>query len=194
MIKENTTVDIFSQIKSLIDIITVLEYYGVRLDNKNYALCPFHSEGTPSFKVYDDNFYCFGCGTGGDLINFVMKLFSLTSIEAAKQLNDDFHLNIVSGTPGSSRLAIKKIHEDKNLIADFTEWEKASFRSLANCYRILQFRGEMLFVHGVKYFEQYLPEIENIGFVKYLLDTMIENIGDFEAQANFTVNMEGRWI
>ena len=40
------------------------------------GLCPFHSENSPSFTVFgsDDHFYCFGCGTGGDVITFTMKM------------------------------------------------------------------------------------------------------------------------
>ena len=40
------------------------------------GLCPFHSENSPSFTVFgsDDHFYCFGCGAGGDVITFVMRM------------------------------------------------------------------------------------------------------------------------
>lgn len=40
------------------------------------GLCPFHSENTPSFTVFGatDSFYCFGCGTGGDVVTFIMKM------------------------------------------------------------------------------------------------------------------------
>lgn len=40
------------------------------------GLCPFHSERTPSFTVFGatDSFYCFGCGTGGDVVTFIMKI------------------------------------------------------------------------------------------------------------------------
>ena len=40
------------------------------------GLCPFHSENSPSFTVFgsDDHFYCFGCGAGGDVISFVMRM------------------------------------------------------------------------------------------------------------------------
>lgn len=46
-----------------------------RAGTKLTGLCPFHSEKTPSFTVTAENnlFYCFGCGTGGDTITFVMK-------------------------------------------------------------------------------------------------------------------------
>ncbi|MBE6587134.1 MAG: DNA primase [Ruminococcaceae bacterium] len=43
------------------------------------GLCPFHSEKTPSFTVYsgDGHFYCFGCGAGGDVISFIMRMENL---------------------------------------------------------------------------------------------------------------------
>ncbi len=52
--------------------------------------CPFHSEKTPSCVVYQDNgsFYCFGCGAGGDVITFIMKIENLDYIEAIRFLAD----------------------------------------------------------------------------------------------------------
>ena len=52
------------------------------------ALCPFHSEKTPSFVVYPENqsFYCFGCGKGGDVIRFVMEAEHLDYPEAIRFL------------------------------------------------------------------------------------------------------------
>lgn len=52
------------------------------------GLCPFHGEKTPSFNIYTENgsFYCFGCGTGGDVITFIMKIENLDYLEAVKFL------------------------------------------------------------------------------------------------------------
>lgn len=52
------------------------------------GLCPFHSEKTPSMVVYPENqsFYCFGCGAGGDVINFVMRIENLGYLEALRFL------------------------------------------------------------------------------------------------------------
>lgn len=54
------------------------------------CLCPFHSEKSPSCTIYLENnsFYCFGCGTGGDVITFIMKAENLDYIEAIKFLAD----------------------------------------------------------------------------------------------------------
>lgn len=50
--------------------------------------CPFHSEKTPSCVVYPDtdSFFCFGCGAGGDVITFIMKISNLSYYEAVKLL------------------------------------------------------------------------------------------------------------
>ena len=52
------------------------------------ALCPFHSEKSPSFTVYPNNnsFYCFGCGAGGDQISFVMRMERLDYPDAVQFL------------------------------------------------------------------------------------------------------------
>jgi hypothetical protein len=73
------------------DIVAVIESRGIELrrcGKEFIGLCPFHSEKTPSFTVnVEKNLYhCFGCGEGGDVISFVMKLDNCTFAEAAKSL------------------------------------------------------------------------------------------------------------
>ena len=56
---------------------------------KNYiGLCPFHMDKHPSFYLYTDtnSFYCFGCQTGGNVINYVMQFYGYDFIEAVKWL------------------------------------------------------------------------------------------------------------
>ena len=66
------------QIKSSLDIVDVISrYVMLKKTGKNYqGLCPFHNEKTPSFVVTPDKqiFKCFGCGEGGDVISFLMKI------------------------------------------------------------------------------------------------------------------------
>ena len=61
-----------------------------RAGGRYTACCPFHNEKTPSFTVFPDtsSYYCFGCGSGGDVITFVMKMENLDYVEAVKQLAD----------------------------------------------------------------------------------------------------------
>lgn len=78
------------QLKMSCDIESIVSSY-VSLKHSgrtSKGLCPFHSEKSPSFVVYHENqsFYCFGCGAGGDVISFVMRIENLGYIEALKFL------------------------------------------------------------------------------------------------------------
>lgn len=67
----------------------VSSYVQLRHRGRTHTgLCPFHSEKTPSFVVYPEtqSFYCFGCGAGGDVINFVRRISNLDYVEAVKLL------------------------------------------------------------------------------------------------------------
>lgn len=67
----------------------VSSYVSIKKGGRNpKALCPFHNEKTPSFTLYPENgsFYCFGCGTGGDVIRFIRLIENLDYIDAVKFL------------------------------------------------------------------------------------------------------------
>ncbi|MCR5090433.1 MAG: DNA primase [Oscillospiraceae bacterium] len=73
------------------DIVDVVGSY-VRLDKRSganyFGLCPFHNERTPSFSVNPSGqfYYCFGCGKGGGVINFMMEIENLSYPEAVASL------------------------------------------------------------------------------------------------------------
>lgn len=57
---------------------TVGRYVDLKRSGSNMSgLCPFHSERSPSFTVFSDHFHCFGCGAGGDVITFTMRIENL---------------------------------------------------------------------------------------------------------------------
>jgi DNA primase len=60
------------------------------------GLCPFHAEKTPSFMVNParQSFHCFGCGEGGDVLNFMMKYYNLTFPETLKQLAQRYQITL----------------------------------------------------------------------------------------------------
>jgi len=83
--------DFAPRVKSSVDIVQVVGGY-VRLKKQGphrfVALCPFHSEKTPSFSVHAglQFFKCFGCGKGGDVFNFLMEIEGMSFFEALKSL------------------------------------------------------------------------------------------------------------
>ena len=84
--------DFIQQIRDHNDIESVIgSYIDLKRRGKNLVgLCPFHNEKTPSFTVYPDtaSYYCFGCGAGGEVINFVRNIENLDFIESVKLLAD----------------------------------------------------------------------------------------------------------
>ncbi len=69
--------EVVDEIRSRCDIVDVIQGYLPlkRTGNKFKALCPFHSEKTPSFTINQERqiYHCFGCGKGGDVFRFVME-------------------------------------------------------------------------------------------------------------------------
>jgi len=73
----------------------------VKKGHEHTGLCPFHNEKTPSFTVSEEKgfFHCFGCGTHGDVIGFLMRADGLSFPEAVERLAADAGLEVPQQTP-----------------------------------------------------------------------------------------------
>ena len=81
---------VIEDLKSRLNIEDVISSYVVlkRAGSNMKGLCPFHSEKTPSFTVFPgtQDFHCFGCGAGGDVISFIMRAENLEYVQAIESL------------------------------------------------------------------------------------------------------------
>ncbi len=107
--------------KEVLDRYLGLNAYG--RDGK--YLCPFHKDKNPSISIHSrtGKWKCFGCGVGGDGIDFVMKYFNLDQYSALKMLNDDFNLGFEHYVKDSDE-KIKKIKLEKARKDKLIEREK----------------------------------------------------------------------
>ena len=90
--------NIIDQINETADIVDIVsQRVDLQKRGKDYfGLCPFHSEKTPSFSVAPDKgiFHCFGCGKGGNSINFLMEYEKIDFMDAVMELANQLGINI----------------------------------------------------------------------------------------------------
>ena len=95
-----------------------LAFYGIHFNNKGFAHCPFHAERTPSFHYNSktDKYYCFSCGKGGTIIDFVAEYFNYNMPKelplVLERINADFNLGLGSELSEEEK---KAYAEDKKL-------------------------------------------------------------------------------
>ena len=89
--------NLFETVKSAVTVKQAAKYYGCKVNRGDMICCPFHDDRHPSMKLNRDYFYCFGCGATGDVIDFVARLFGLSSYEAVKKLAYDFGDTLPAG-------------------------------------------------------------------------------------------------
>ena len=108
----NDIKDIIEEIKSRCDIANVISsYINIKPSGSNYkGLCPFHGEKTPSFYINTSKqiYKCFGCGEGGDVINFVMRIENLDFMDAVKLLANRCGIEINTHVDESTKERMEK--------------------------------------------------------------------------------------
>jgi DNA primase len=117
--------DQVEEIKQKTDIVSIIrEYVDLKKAGRNYrALCPFHSEKTPSFMVSGELqiFKCFGCGETGDVIAFLQKHEGMEFYEALKFLADRAGIELKPIRPGQFSEK-EKLFKINNLVTRFYHW------------------------------------------------------------------------
>ena len=81
---------VFEAVKAAVPVRVAAERYGLEVTFSDMVRCPFHEDHTPSMKLYEDHFFCFGCGKHGDVVTLVSELFCIPPYDAACRLADDF--------------------------------------------------------------------------------------------------------
>ncbi len=124
--------NVFEAVKQSVSTREAAEFYGIKVRRNGMACCPFHDDKNPSMKV-DQRFHCFGCGEDGDVIDFIAKLFDLSSKEAAEKLAQDFGLIYDSQAPPRRRYVRQKTEAQK-----FRENRQRCYRVLSDYYYLLK--------------------------------------------------------
>lgn len=152
-------------------------YVNLKRHGRNMVgLCPFHGEKTPSFNIYTENgsFYCFGCGAGGDVITFIMKIENLDYVEAVKFLAQRAGMEMPENTYDDSLSKLRmRIYEANREAARFFHATLLSQRGQSGLHYL---RGRALSDRTIRHFglgfadddwNSLCNHLKNKGFSEY---------------------------
>lgn len=139
-----------AEITEVVSDFVTLRRRGVNL----LGLCPFHNEKTPSFTVSPAKgiFKCFGCGKGGNSVNFIMEHENLTYPEALKWLAKKYHIEVVEHEDSEEEKQLNDERESLMIVSGFAQkyftrylWEENEGRTIGLSYfRERSFRDDTL--------------------------------------------------
>lgn len=133
--------DVFRECRERVTAQAAASYYGVTLDRRGWAVCPFHSDKHPSMSFKNGRFRCWACGASGDSIDFVGRLLGLDTMESVRRINADFSLVLPldrQQTPAErqeAEQAARRQREVRDTYKLFEEWRSDMLRRLNACFR-----------------------------------------------------------
>lgn len=151
-------------------------YVNLKRRGRNMVgLCPFHGEKTPSFNIYTENgsFYCFGCGVGGDVITFIMKIENLDYIDAVKFLAQRAGLDMPENSYDNSMSELRKrIYEANREAARFFYSQLYRPKGVNG---LNYFRGRALSERTIRHFGLGYADADRYSLVNYLKSLGFKN-------------------
>ena len=163
--------NVFDAVKQSVTTRQAAEMYVLKIRRNNMASCPFHNDKTPSMKV-DRRFHCFGCGVDGDVIDFVSRLYGISSLEAAQKVASDFG---ISYDRKNKKEASKKAVRKKSDAQIYVEAEQRCFRVLSDYYHLLR-KWEMDYAPSMEdemWHPLFVEALQKKSHLEYLLDILV---------------------
>ncbi len=165
--------NVFEAVKQSVTTRQAAERYGINVNRNGMCVCPFHNDKNPSMKA-DRRFYCFGCGTTGDVVDFVSRLHGIGSREAALMLAQDFSIPYEDGRNAGKQPIRPRLRR---------ETEEQKFRRMErHCFRVLSDYCHLL----RRWKEEYAPRqpdeawhprfteaLQNMSRLEYLMDVLL---------------------
>lgn len=171
--------NVFDTVKQSVTARQAAEMYGLKIRRNNMVSCPFHNDRTPSMKV-DNRFHCFGCGADGDVIDFVSRIFGISSLEAAQKIASDFG---ISYDVKSAVTKPKKIICRKTDAQIYAEAEQRCYRVLSDYYHLLK-KWEIDYAPSMEdetWHPLFVEALQKKSHLEYLLDILV--FGEIEEKA-----------
>ena len=164
--------NIFETVKAAVPVRQAAEHYGLKVNRNGMACCPFHNDRHPSLKLNEEYFFCFGCGAKGDVIDFVARLFDLSSYEAAQRLAADFDISTEQGQAVAAPRKPKHPH-----IRQLREDEMLCFRVMTDYLHLLE-DWKVQYAPKTPADDRFVEACQMLDRIEYLTDILV--VGDLE--------------
>lgn len=161
--------NLFEVVKQSVTVIQAAEHYGLQVSRTGMICCPFHDDRHPSMKLNENYFYCFGCGATGDVIDFVARLFGLTSYEAAKKLAYDFGID-----PDHPPTAMAMRKPSYPLVKAFRQEELYCHQVLCDYLHLLEYWKQVFAPTSLNdgLDDRFVEACQMLDYVEYLADIL----------------------
>ena len=169
---------LFETVKAAVRPREAAERYGLPVSQGGMACCPFHDDRTPSLRLYEDHFFCFGCGKYGDVIDLAGQLLGLGPCDAVERLAADFGID--AGQRFSTAQYRSEIHR-------FRENEASCFSVLMDYLRLLE-HWKVSFAPSspeVPMDDRYVEACQMLDRIEYMVDVLtVGSVEQRKALAN----------
>lgn len=137
-------------VKSQVNMQMLVEHLGIRVYRNGLALCPFHDDRQPSMKVHNgyldhDGYYCWACGAGGTIFNFVMDYCNLGFEESVKYIAAAFGIRITEEQKLSQGDKSRIAHQQRMRKLN-AEFDAMYLRTLSALAEKIQFYEKLMHV------------------------------------------------
>jgi len=119
---DHATIDRIFQTADITEVVS--DFVSLKKRGVNYlGLCPFHNEKTPSFTVSPSKgiYKCFGCGKGGNSVNFIMEHEHLTYPDALRYLARKYHIEIEEAHESDEEVQQRNDRESMMVLSAFAQ-------------------------------------------------------------------------
>ena len=164
---------LFELAKTVPVLEVIAHYSGMELQRRGRSHkghCPFHQDDTPSFVIFPNNRWkCFGCGTGGDGVDFLARWAGISPMDAARQICNDFGL-LAGRQPRRELLAnMKRRTREIERRRELKALADRAYNALALLYRTT---NSTLQLYGWKGYNELAPLVHKLPVWEQLLDML----------------------
>lgn len=183
--------EIIEEVRQNNDVVDIIsQYVHLTRKGRNYfGLCPFHNEKSPSFSVSPDRqiFHCFGCGVGGNVYTFLMKIEGITFKEALENLAERANIRLPkleSGADSAKEELKSKVYKVNEFTAEFYHQNlyKPTAKIAQEYVKKRKFNNETLKAYRIGFsgkFDELYKALKKEGFgEKEILESGLVNKND----------------